>query len=327
MDPLSSVLAKLRMQSSVIGDFSLAGDWGISHPQIPGVCMHLIINGCFKVAMPGHPNHELGAGDVVIFPRGNAHSMVTDRAHSVRPVVDILRLDGHSVWVPDGRYERAVHRYVEASDGPKAHVVDVIFGFHDSAHHPLLMALPDIIVMPRETADLGFWIEAITAFISQENECGGFGQAAATGLVADLLFVQAMRAFVAFLADRSSGWIHAITHHQTARALDAIHSQPAAPWTVASLARLCHMSRAKFARDFMQSVGQGPIAYLTDWRMHLAACDLASGIAVAVAASRSGYASDTAFTRAFRRNYDVSPARYREAVRTALGSRPLSQGA
>ncbi len=316
MDLLSTVLAELRLQGSVIGDFSLAGGWGIGHPQIPGICLHLIVDGACQVVTSDGTGQPLGAGDVVIFPRGDAHSLVTDPTQRVKPVSDILRLDGHSIWVPRKRYQRAVHRYVEGSGGPRTHVIDVIFGFHDSAHHPLLAALPETIVLRKGIADLGCWIEVVTDFVNRESGSPGLGHAAATGLIADLLFVQAVRAFLAIPHDQPPGWIQAMTNRQAARALVAIHGHPATTWTVASLARACHMSRAKFARDFMRLLGKGPIGYLTDWRMHLAACDLAAGVSVAVAAERVGYGSGTAFARAFERNYHASPARYRQAIRS-----------
>lgn len=316
MDLLSTVLAEMRLQGGVIGDFNLGGGWGIGHPQIPGICLHLIVDGICKVVTSDDRAQDLGAGDIVIFPHGGAHDLVTDRRQSVRPVSDILRLDGHSIWIPEGRYKRTVHRYIEADCGPKTRIVDIVFGFHDSAHHPLLTALPDMIVLRRGVADLGRWVEAVTDFIGRESEAAGLGHAAATGLIADLLFVQAVRAFLAVPQDHPPGWIQAMTNKPVAKALGVIHGSPAVTWTVASLARTCHMSRAKFARDFMKLLGKGPISYLTDWRMHLAARDLAAGVSVTVAAERAGYASSTTFTRAFERNYHVSPGRYRHTIRT-----------
>ena len=317
MDLLSTMLSALRVHGSLIGDFSLAGEWNIGHPQISGVCLHLIVDGVCKVITSGGMVHDLGAGDVVVFPHGNAHNLATDQAEPVTPVLDVLRRDGHSIWIPERRYERTIHRYVDGGGGAKAHVVDVIFGLHDARNHPLMAALPDILVARREALGLGQWIGAITDFIKRESDKAGPGHAAMTGLIADLLFVEVVRAFLAPPRDQPDGRSQAMSHQRAAKALGAIHGNPSAAWTVSSLAKICCMSRASFARDFTRSLGRGPIAYLTDWRMHLAACDLAAGVSVAIVAGRIGYASGGAFTRAFKRNYKVSPARYRQDARRA----------
>jgi AraC-like DNA-binding protein len=97
--------------------------------------------------------------------------------------------------------------------------------------------------------------------------------------------------------------------------LNAIHAQPAEPWTVATLAARSGLSRAAFARRFNELVGRPPLAYLSWWRMTLAGRELQTRDApLSAIARRVGYASEFAFGKAFKRDYGVSPGSYRRRI-------------
>ena len=94
--------------------------------------------------------------------------------------------------------------------------------------------------------------------------------------------------------------------------LRAMHAEPGRPWTVVTLAKVAGASRAAFARRFTALVGEPPLAYLTSWRMTLAADLLRrQGTSVASVASQVGYADGFAFSSAFKRVRGVSPSAYR----------------
>ena len=97
-----------------------------------------------------------------------------------------------------------------------------------------------------------------------------------------------------------------------------MYNNPAHPWTVADLAAAVGSSRAVFARRFTRLVGEPPITFLTGWRLALAADLLRSGEhTLASVARQVGYATPFAFSSAFKRARGVSPARYRQQVRSA----------
>jgi AraC-like DNA-binding protein len=133
------------------------------------------------------------------------------------------------------------------------------------------------------------------------------GEAVITRL-ADVLVIQAIRAWIETAPAARSGWLGALQDPQIGRALALIHRDPARPWTVASLARELAMSRSAFAARFSQLVGEPAMQYLTRWRMQLAHHALqAEGATVAELSGRLGYQSEAAFARAFKRVVGVPP--------------------
>jgi AraC-like DNA-binding protein len=139
----------------------------------------------------------------------------------------------------------------------------------------------------------------------------------------DVLFVHVIRAWLASDGRGETSWLGALRDPGIARALTVMHSNPAAPWTVASLAKETSLSRATLTRRFTRLVGEPPLAYLTRWRMDIAAQRLReTNDAVSAIAHRVGYTSEFAFSRAFARLRGDAPRRYRLAAR----SRPREPG-
>lgn len=108
------------------------------------------------------------------------------------------------------------------------------------------------------------------------------------------------------------GWLSALDDPSIARAIERMHAEPAAAWTVESLAKVARLSRATFARRFVARLGEPPLEYLTRWRMTLAARLLIDGGAsVSEVAGQVGYTSEFAFSRAFKRARGMAPAVFR----------------
>jgi len=91
-----------------------------------------------------------------------------------------------------------------------------------------------------------------------------------------------------------------------------LHAEPGRAWTVDELAHEVALSRSALAERFAALVGEPPMQYLTRWRLALAAAALRSGNrAIARVAEESGYESESAFNRAFKREFGVPPAAWR----------------
>jgi transcriptional regulator GlxA family with amidase domain len=131
--------------------------------------------------------------------------------------------------------------------------------------------------------------------------------------VAELMFVDALRRHVEELPAR--GWIAGLRDPQIGRALALIHGEPEKPRSVDELAREVALSRSAFAERFSELVGEPPMQYLVRWRLALAAHALRSGPEpITRIAERSGYDSDAAFNRAFKRQFGMPPAAWRKAA-------------
>src|SRR6185437_16197659 len=138
--------------------------------------------------------------------------------------------------------------------------------------------------------------------------------------IVDILLVQLLRAWLGAESAqaRTASWLSALTDPVAGPALAMLHTQPGRDWTVPSLAAAIGVSRATLARRFPVQVGCTPGAYLTRWRMDLAAVRLRDTDDTVGAVARSlGYTSEYAFNRAFTRDRRISPGRYRARSRAA----------
>jgi transcriptional regulator GlxA family with amidase domain len=85
------------------------------------------------------------------------------------------------------------------------------------------------------------------------------------------------------------------------------------------------MSRSALTERFAKYLGQGPMAYLTDWRLELAADALrTSNRSVLQIAEEVGYESEAAFNRAFKRKFAEPPGRYRKSARAGSAAETLA---
>jgi AraC-like DNA-binding protein len=118
-----------------------------------------------------------------------------------------------------------------------------------------------------------------------------------------------------------TGWLAGLRDPIIGKALAALHEQPARPWTLETLAREAGSSRTVLAERFGHYVGQSPMQYLMRWRLALAANLLrSSAISLSRIAQDVGYETDTAFSRAFRREFGVPPAAWRRGQRAATAA-------
>lgn len=111
------------------------------------------------------------------------------------------------------------------------------------------------------------------------------------------------------------GWLQGFADPRLSMVLSCIHGEPARGWTLQTLAKSAGMSRTSLAVRFRERMGIPPLAYLTHWRMYLAQRELLAGAAIAEVAARVGYASESAFSSAFKRVMAVAPGHYRRDAR------------
>jgi AraC-like DNA-binding protein len=157
----------------------------------------------------------------------------------------------------------------------------------------------------------------------REGELPGAGVASAQ--LAQLMFVQLLRAHMAQSQPEAlpAGWLRALGDPRIAPALRLMHGEPAKAWQLEELAHAVAMSRTTFATRFKAAAGVPPLTYLHNWRMRLAEQGLREGSTPLLALGLSlGYASESAFSNAFKRSMGVSPKRYRDAARAGAKGLP-----
>ena len=178
---------------------------------------------------------------------------------------------------------------------------------------PPLLHVPQLDRPPAAPPDTAAqWLQVTLNAIRLEADRPSVGSALMLSRLIDLLFVWAVRHWLATAPDTARGWIAALRDPLIARALTLLHERPAEPWTVEALAERLHQSRSGLSQRFVDRVGEPPIRYLTRWRMQLAAEWLrSSSLRISQIAQRVGYDSEPAFSRAFRRRMGVTPMEFR----------------
>jgi AraC-like DNA-binding protein len=140
--------------------------------------------------------------------------------------------------------------------------------------------------------------------------------------LAEVLFTEVLRRYLSALPDGRTGWLAGAGDPAVGRALAALHKEPTFDWTLDSLAHETGISRSALTEKFTRFIGQAPMAYLTDWRLELGAEALRStSRSVQRVALDSGYESEAAFNRAFKRRFSVPPARYRRVARAKVATK------
>lgn len=313
MDLLGSVLADLQQESIVFCHAELTAPWGFAKAQLNGAPFHAITTGQAWVKLPDEPEpRKLNAGDLIVLPQGDPHHLLGEPQAEAVSFTELLAARGAKLWQPNSKRSAAPVHLAYGGGGRLTRLVSGVFAFADRRHNPLVAALPRVIHVRGEEGEAVPWLNTTLQYLTEEATSGLPGAAAVTAKLADILFIQAVRAQLALHPTETTGWLRGMTDAQVGQALALIHTNPATRWTVASLADRVGMSRSSFAAHFQALVGQGPIEYLTNWRMHKAAGLVLAGTRSLIDIAESvGYQSDVAFSKAFKRWANQSPTSYR----------------
>jgi len=298
IDVLTHVLDTVRLKSSLYCRSELGSPWGLHFARHSCAVFHVLYQGCGSLQICGDADPiELGAGDVVLLPGGDEHSIVE---MVDAPVLHSIRLDQ---WG-----ECALMRW---SDDPTAILLCGTFDFEHPEMLPLLKQLPRVLRIPHTEAGT---LNQVLALMVVEAEAERPARQVVLRRLADILFIQIIQRWVEIAGVERCGWLGALHDPVIEEALRLIHTQPHQPWTVASLARAVACSRASFAARFRARVGEAPMAYLTRWRMQQAALLLGAqpSPSITEVAEQVGYRSAAAFSKAFKRQLGAAPKTYRQ---------------
>ena len=303
MDLFGDTLAALRTGSPVATRCECHAPWSMRLPAFAGAGVHVVADGsCVLVPKGGQPL-TLAAGDLVFLSRGGQHTLCSDPALPPR----------------DYTHDRVAHdaafgELQIGGPGERTVLACAAYKLDVTSSHPLVASLPEVIHFPA-SAERGQALEiSIKQIIDETADSRATSPSIVVALV-DVLLLRILRAWHDKLpAEQATGWAAAVADPAIAPALQAIHGSPAESWTVETLARESGLSRAAFARRFKSVLGEPPLAYLTGWRITMARHLLReTGLPLSAIAERTGYASEFAFARAFKREFAVTPGAFRRA--------------
>lgn len=306
MDPLSEVLALLKPRSYITAGFDAGGPWALTLDDLAGrIKCYAVIKGCCWLSLEGDDKAErLDEGECFVLPSGRPVKIASD------PAVPPLRAS--DVLDPNRSGE-----VVTYNGGGDVFLVGSRFEVNGRHAEVLLRTLPPLIrvVTSGDQARLRWSIQ----LMMEELREGRPGSSLVAQHLSHMMLVQALRLYLSQGCDNDIGWFAALADPQVSGAIAAMHGDPAFAWTLDELARRAGMSRSTFAQRFRERVGETPIGYLTRWRMMLAGERLIHGReTIARVALSLGYASEHAFSTAFKRTMGCSPRRYaREAAAMA----------
>ncbi|MGW2173924.1 AraC family transcriptional regulator [Streptomyces sp. NPDC001705] len=298
MDPLEDVLTLLETRSHLSAGLVAGGRWAVRFDAPTVVKFNAVRKGSCQLVVDGVPEpFELAEGDCYLLTRPRSY---------------ILRSDPETDPVEGGTvFAGAVDGIAHAGQGSDVFLLGGGFTFSSRAQDLLLDQLPPVLHVSAGTphAETVRW--ALTA-INEELTDRPMAGALVAEHLAVVMLVHMLRLHLERSPRAASGWLSGLTDPLVATALTALHRNPAHPWTVAELADAAAVSRSTLAARFKTAVGQGPLEYLTHWRIELAARLLRKdGTTLASIARSVGYGSESALSVAFKRVTGTTPGEYR----------------
>jgi len=322
MDALSEVLKTVKLDSAFFFNAEFSAPWSFRSPASCKLAPYINRSGghviVFHMLTEGHAYAQLlderlaiVPGDVVIFPHGDSHTFESD------PCPDAL--DG------EGELQRIFSQGLKLSRmGGGGEIARFVCGYmlcEPSLSQVFLARLPSMFKVNIRQEQSGQWLENSIRYSFADTNANDAGGQAVLAKLSEALFIETLRRYMRLLPAGQTGWLAGARDAEVGKVLALIHRQPAAPWTIATLAREAGISRPVLAARFRQCLGEPPVAYLTRWRMQLGAQMLSStSDSVAQIASKVGYDSEQSFNRAFKRNFGNPPARYRNETKARLKS-------
>jgi AraC-like DNA-binding protein len=302
VDPLADLLDLSRVRGALMANVRAHAPWGIALPQNTGASFHAVTSGTAWLRVDGHEPLQLMPGDLLLLPSGTAHRLSSEPDGRCSPFDRTMK---EELMTTEGDLELTGH-------GAVTMFVCAAYDYDLDVAQPLMSLLPHILHVPADPV-AGRRVAAIVELLAGEIGLREPGSRAAAARLIDLLLIAAIRRWAeAQPEDASPSWLTALRDPVIGRVLALLHDRPAEQWTLEKLAREVHISRATLARRFTDEVGETPLAYLSKWRMRIAAQRLKqTSDTVESIAREVGYTSEYAFNRAFSRHRGQPPGRYR----------------
>jgi len=320
MDELAGLLDGPRARGAFLLRALLEPPWSLRVEDRAPLTLVAVLRGD-AWAVPGSgPPQRLGTHDVAIVRGPEPYLFADDPATPPQVVIH----PGQRCTTPDGRalgeeMRLGVRTWGNSCTGPTTMLVGT-YQMTGEVSRRLLAALPALAVLSQETSEL-----PVLGMLDDEIVKDRPGQEVVLDRLLDLLLVGVLRAWFSRPDGDAPAWYRAHADPVVGRALRLLHTYPERPWTVAKLADAVGVSRAALARRFTERLGEPPMAYLTVWRLTLAA-DLLRDTdeTIGTIAGKVGYGSPFALSTAFKRERGVSPDQHRRGRTAYAASSPVA---
>lgn len=314
MDLLAGLLDGPRARGAFVLRTVLAPPWSIRIEDRSPLTLAALLSGTAVVVADDGTVEMLHPGDVAV-ARGIEPYTI---AHEPGRPPDIVIHPGQRCTTPDGTdlHDLLTIGTRTWGNDPAGGTVMLVGSYQIEGEVParLLDALPVRCMGRADRADRRL-LDVLADEATQDRP----GQQAVLDRLLDLVLIATLRSWFDRPGADAPPWFRAQGDPTVGPALRLIHDQPARPWTVEQLAREVGVARPTLARRFSEVMGQGPVSYLTGWRLALAADLLADPAATVTAVARQvGYSTPYAFSTAFKRAYGVSPSVHTARLRSAV---------
>lgn len=319
MDVLSEVLKVIKLDGALYHNAEFSAPWSFRSPGSPTlrpyvapgadhiIIFHLLTEGRASARLEDGERVLLEAGDIVIFPHGDPHILENGaRTKTLDGAQELERIMAQGLKLMRHGGDGEVTKFVCGYMSCESRLSQVILG-----------GLPSVFKVSIRAGRTGGWLENSIRFSVDEVVVSRAGSDAVLAKLSETLFVETLRRYIETLPQDQLGWLAGARDPEVGKILALLHRQPERAWTIADLAKEVGSSRSVVAERFRRYLGQPPMAYLTQWRLQLAAQMLhTTSHSVAQIASAVGYDSEAAFNRAFKRDFGMPPARFRAHSKT-----------
>jgi AraC-like DNA-binding protein len=309
MDALGGLLDGPRARDAFLLRALMSPPWSVRVQDEAPLSLVTVTSGEAWVIPDDAPAVRLRPGDVAVTRGPDPFTFADDPATPPQVVID----PGQHCRTPGGEELAASMSIGLRTWGQDPHgSVALLVGSYQldsEVSRRLLRSLPPLLVQPGMDTPL-------LALLGQEVVRDEPGQEVVLDRLLDLLVIAVLRAW---FTGQENSWYAAFADPVAGAALRLLHADPAHPWSVAVLAAEVGVSRATLARTFTGLVGEPPMAYLTEWRLTLAADLLREpGTTIGAVARKVGYGSSFALSAAFKRVRGISPQEHRTARRPGV---------
>jgi AraC-like DNA-binding protein len=324
-DALSDVLRTVRLTGAIFFDVVAKAPWVAEQPGpelivskiLPGaehlIAYHVVTEGrCFGNIIGGEPI-AVEAGEVIVFTKGDPHVMASSPG---------MRADPFTPGVIDAATGQLPIFINYGGDGPtSAKLVCGFLACDAQPFNPLLDNLPPVIKAGDPQGSDAGWLGQFIHVAMMESADKRAGGESVLAKLSELMFIEVIRRHLEALPPEQAGWLVGLRDPFVGKALSLMHAKPARNWTIEDLAKEVGLSRSVLAERFADLVGVPPMQYLAKWRMQIASGLLAGGsVNIAKVAAETGYGSEAAFSRAFKKMVGMPPSAWRHRARPRIST-------